>query len=198
MTTTAPGLGSAARPGPGVITAGPADIEVLSQVITEAFLHLPPSRWLIADPDARRAVFPAYFRILAEHAITVGTVHTTPGRTAAALWLPAAAGPPPGYGQRLAAVAGCWSGRFTAFDATLDATTRPAPPTTTWPCSPSTRTTSTRAPAACCCTPTTPPSTTPPPRPTSKPPPSAPAASTTATATACSPAHRSGSPTAGR
>ena len=30
------------------------------------------------------------------------------------------AGPPPGYGQRLAAAAGCWSGRFTAFDATLE------------------------------------------------------------------------------
>jgi GNAT superfamily N-acetyltransferase len=110
-----------------VITAGPADIEVLSHLIAEAFLHLPPSRWLIAGPDARRAIFPAYFRILAEHAVRAGAVHTTPGRTAAALWLPADAGPPPGYAQRMAAVTGCWHARFTAFDATLE---RPHPPGT--------------------------------------------------------------------
>jgi GNAT superfamily N-acetyltransferase len=48
-------------------------------------------------------------------------VHTTPGRDAVALWLPA--GPhssdPAGYAGRLAAVTGPWTGRFMAFDAAL-------------------------------------------------------------------------------
>ena len=52
-----------------------------------------------------------------------GVVHTTPGRTAAALWLPAGAGtaaPPGGHDERLAAATGPWTGRFAAFDAALD------------------------------------------------------------------------------
>jgi hypothetical protein len=47
--------------GPVVASAGAA--AVLSQVIAEAFHDLPPSHWLIADPDVRRRVFPGYFRI---------------------------------------------------------------------------------------------------------------------------------------
>ena len=50
-------------------------------------------------------------------------MHTTPGRTAAALWIPAGKqGPrPPGdYGPRLAEATGRWLSRFEAFDATLD------------------------------------------------------------------------------
>jgi len=125
MTAATPGLSRPAGPGPlpGVITAGPADTDALSHLIAHAFFALPPSRWLIADPAARRAIFPAYFRIYVEHAITTGIVHTTPDRTAAALWLPTGTGlpgPPPGYGQRLAAVAGPHHARFASFDATLE------------------------------------------------------------------------------
>jgi GNAT superfamily N-acetyltransferase len=50
-------------------------------------------------------------------------VHTTPGRTAAALWLPTGTGlpgPPPGYDQRLAAVTGPHYDRFAAFDTALE------------------------------------------------------------------------------
>jgi GNAT superfamily N-acetyltransferase len=124
VTGTAPGPASPTRPvpHPGVVTAGPADTDALSQVIAEAFLHLPPSRWLIADPTARRAIFPAYFAIHIEHALAAGIVHTTPGRTAAALWLPVTAAgpaPPAGYDDRLAAATGRWHRQFTAFDAIL-------------------------------------------------------------------------------
>ena len=92
-------------------------------MIAEAFLTLPPSRWLIEDPATRREIFPSYFRLYVEHALTSGIVHTTPGRTAAALWLPTGAAPacpPPGYDERLAAVTGRHCGRFAAFDATLE------------------------------------------------------------------------------
>jgi GNAT superfamily N-acetyltransferase len=106
-----------------VVTAGPADTDTLSQVIAAAFFPLPPSRWLISDPAARRAIFPGYFRIYVEHALATGIVHTTPARTAAALWLPVSAtGPalPAGYHTRLAAATGPWHAQFTAFDAELD------------------------------------------------------------------------------
>jgi GNAT superfamily N-acetyltransferase len=120
--SSTPGPASPAHPGQ-VVNACPTDLDVLSQVIAEAFLHLPPSRWLIADPASRRQVFPAYFRIYVEHALATGIVHTTQGRTAAALWLPVGTAPPgprPGYDQNLAAVTGRHYGRFAAFDATLD------------------------------------------------------------------------------
>ena len=56
--------------------------------------------------------------------LAAGLAHTTPGRTAVALWLPVGPdGPgPPGddYPARLAEVTGQWAGRFTAFDAELD------------------------------------------------------------------------------
>jgi GNAT superfamily N-acetyltransferase len=105
-----------------VVRAQPADIEILSQVIADAFADLPPSRWLIPDDDARRQIFPAYFRIYVEHAMASGTVHTTTDRAAAALWLPlkeCPAGPPEDYDEQLAAAAGRWLERFRAFDATL-------------------------------------------------------------------------------
>ena len=104
----------------GIVRAGEADIEVLSQVIADAFFPLAPCQWLIPDQDARREIFPAYFRMYVEHAMTDGIVHTTPGRDAAALWIPLGTGlpePPAGYHQQLAAITGPWADRFTAFDA---------------------------------------------------------------------------------
>jgi len=50
-------------------------------------------------------------------------VHTTPGRAAAALWIPAgqdAVQPPHSYDGQLSAVASPWTSRFLAFDAALD------------------------------------------------------------------------------
>jgi hypothetical protein len=63
-------------------------------VAAAAFHDLAPSRWLIADPEARSAIFPGYFRLILAHAMAAGLVHTTPGRDAVALWLPAGPGVP--------------------------------------------------------------------------------------------------------
>lgn len=107
-----------------VVAADPADVSTLAQVVAEAFHDLPPARWLIGDPAARRQVFPGYFALLVEHAMAAGLVHTTPGRTAVALWLPVGAGGPAGPGQdypaRLAQVTGRWAPRFVSFDTALD------------------------------------------------------------------------------
>jgi GNAT superfamily N-acetyltransferase len=106
-----------------VVPADAADLDTLSQVIADAFHDLPPSRWLIADPDARRQIFPGYFRLYVDHAMASGTVHTTPDRSAVALWLRVDEHPedqPDGYGARLSAATSPWTSRFAAFDAALD------------------------------------------------------------------------------
>jgi GNAT superfamily N-acetyltransferase len=107
-----------------IIPAGEADIEILSQVIADAFFPLAPCQWLIPDETARWAIFPGYFRMYVEHALTDGLVHTTPARDAAALWLPLGPQPPQppeGYHEHLAQITGPWAERFAAFDAELDA-----------------------------------------------------------------------------
>ncbi|MGH3409628.1 MAG: GNAT family N-acetyltransferase [Streptosporangiaceae bacterium] len=120
--TAATGSAAAAPAGPAV-TATAADIPVLAEVIAEAFFDLPPSRWLVPDRAERRRIWPGYFRICLEHALAAGAVHTTPGRDAAALWIPAGQNPPDppeGYAGALAEVTGTYLDRFTAFDAALD------------------------------------------------------------------------------
>jgi GNAT superfamily N-acetyltransferase len=107
-----------------VITTGPGDLDLLSQVIADAFHGLDVSQWLIPDPDARRRVFPAYWRIFVEHAMDTGHVHTTPDRTAVALWLPVGADgprPPRHYDARLEAATGPWAGRFAILDEAFEA-----------------------------------------------------------------------------
>lgn len=106
-----------------IILARPGDLDILSTVIAEAFHDLPPSPWLISDEAARRRIFPGYFRLFLEHALTAGTVHTTPARDAAALWIPVGneqPGLPDGYLEQLATATEPWTQRFIVFDAVLE------------------------------------------------------------------------------
>ena len=108
-----------------VIRADEADVEVLSQVIADAFFDLPPSPWLIADPVARRGIFPGYFRIYVEQALFGGIVQTTAERDAVALWLPVdpaarAVGGADDYDRRLALATSPWTRRFVQFDRALE------------------------------------------------------------------------------
>jgi GNAT superfamily N-acetyltransferase len=107
-------------PGHAAVPADTSHTGVLSQVVADAFFDLAVSQWLVPDPQARREIFPAYFRIYVEHALADGLVLTTPARDAAALWLPVGADgpgdPPPGYAGRLAAVTGPHLDRFQALD----------------------------------------------------------------------------------
>jgi GNAT superfamily N-acetyltransferase len=106
-----------------VIGADAADAGALSQVIADAFHDLAPSRWLIPDDTGRRKIFPGYFRLFVDHALASGVVHTTPDRTAVALWLPVPEnGPdqPADYEERLLAATEPWTYMFRAFDAALD------------------------------------------------------------------------------
>jgi len=105
-----------------VIPAQAADLDILSQVIADAFHDLPPSRWLIPDQAARSEIFPGYFRIYLDHALACGLICTTADRDAAALWIPVGQyppGPPPGYAERLRAATIPWTRKFLAFDTAL-------------------------------------------------------------------------------
>lgn len=107
----------------GLVRASEADIDVLSQVIADAFLDLAPCYWLIADRTVRHEIFPRYFRMYVVHAMTDGLVYTTPDRIAAALWIPGT-GPaehPVDYDEELAEVTDQWAERFVIFDGELDA-----------------------------------------------------------------------------
>ncbi len=105
-----------------IVRAGRADTGVLAQVIAEAFFSLAVCRWLIPDGPARRAAFPRYFGLYVEHAIEDGLAETTPGRDAAALWIPGdgPGAPPEEYAGQLAAITGPHLGNFLAFDQALD------------------------------------------------------------------------------
>jgi GNAT superfamily N-acetyltransferase len=106
-----------------IVSATTADVELLSELVALAFHPLAPSAWLIKSEEERRGIFPGYFRILVDHAVTVGTLYTNANRTAAALWLPVdwrGPTPPADYDERLAAVTGEHVERFQAFDTTLD------------------------------------------------------------------------------
>ena len=106
-----------------VIPASPDDTGTLAQLIADAFFPLAPCRWLVPDGTERRQILPPYFQMYVEHALAGGLVHTTPDRTAVALWLPAGAEPetpPDGYARRLADITGRHAGRFLVLDAEFD------------------------------------------------------------------------------
>jgi GNAT superfamily N-acetyltransferase len=100
--------------------AEPGDVDVLAQVIADAFFGLAVSQWLVPDPHPRRAIFPGYFRIHVDHALAEGVVLTTPARDATALWLPIRMGGPGApdeeYYDRLATITGPHLDRFEALD----------------------------------------------------------------------------------
>jgi GNAT superfamily N-acetyltransferase len=106
-----------------VVRAGHRDIEVLGQLIADALHDDAVSKWLLPSPGIRRRIFPAYFALLVQRAITGGLAYTTLGRDAVALWLPGGqhpAPPPGGYPDQLAEITGPWTGQFRVFDTILD------------------------------------------------------------------------------
>lgn len=106
-----------------VILADESDAEVLGLVIADAFFYLPRSRRLVSHLDARRAIFPAFFQVVVEHALANGIVQTRPDRDAVALWLYVEHEVPlpgPDYLLRFSDATGRWISRFVVFDAALE------------------------------------------------------------------------------
>jgi GNAT superfamily N-acetyltransferase len=126
-----------------VTVAARADTDELADLIADAFFPLDPSRWLIADPAARRRVMPAYFRLFVDYGMFKhagsrrdaldgqpfggGDVYkaVVDGRpVGAAIWLPVVPGIPElptSYDSALEAATGEWVERFRDFDIALEA-----------------------------------------------------------------------------
>jgi hypothetical protein len=69
--------------------ADPEDGFRLADVIAEAFVNLPPSRWLVPDPFRRRQIFPEFFATAyVQPAMAEGAVYCTADRMGVAVWLP--------------------------------------------------------------------------------------------------------------
>ncbi|HEV2783206.1 MAG TPA: GNAT family N-acetyltransferase [Actinophytocola sp.] len=104
---------------PRIVRAEPGRAARVSALIAHAFVDLPPTRWLVADPVERERRLDAQFVILVEHALRHGHVEVTSDGAAAAVWFHndgAEPPPPPDYDERLAAAAGPHLPRFRALD----------------------------------------------------------------------------------
>lgn len=102
-------------PQPATAQQAPA----LARLIATAFAPMPIVAWLIPPPGDRVTILARYFRILVEHATTIGHVDVLPDRTAVAVWLPAGQPDLPtitDYPARRAAACGPYTDRFTQLD----------------------------------------------------------------------------------
>jgi amino acid transporter/ribosomal protein S18 acetylase RimI-like enzyme len=122
-----PGQITPARTGTEIVRImSTAELETVTAVLAEASHADGLGEWLVPDPGERAMVYPAYFRILARHALRgAGEVYTTPDRTAVAIWYPAPYGVPNAapvdFDAQLLAATGPYQPRFLALDAAMQA-----------------------------------------------------------------------------
>ncbi|MBW6439556.1 hypothetical protein KZ829_38105 [Actinoplanes hulinensis] len=65
------------RSQPTIRTATPADQQTISELLAEAFLHGDLADWLIPHLDTRARIYPHYFALHVEHALTHGYIDMT-------------------------------------------------------------------------------------------------------------------------
>jgi ribosomal protein S18 acetylase RimI-like enzyme len=109
---------------PALRLAGPADIDTVADIVTDAFDHLKVIHYLVPDPARRRVVVRDWYRLYVAHAISgAGQVVVTEDATAAAVWFDRTqdASEPEGYDKRLAELAGEYLPRFQHLDLQMEA-----------------------------------------------------------------------------
>lgn len=115
-------------PGTSIIEiarAAPGEAGQLGEILGRAFHDDPVFRWVVPDPDRRRATLPRFFALFAEHYIPLGETYLADGGTGAAAWAP------PGteavteetaeeFGERLGEIVGDDAGRGAEIQEVLD------------------------------------------------------------------------------
>ncbi|WP_459740868.1 GNAT family N-acetyltransferase [Streptomyces sp. E-15] len=98
-TVSSPGAGASSRamtsgthpPEPGPVRrAGPADLDEVASVLTEAFADDAPLGWVFGDPETYQRLAPAYFRWVTRTVLDAGIVYWVEGK-GATLFLPSSA-----------------------------------------------------------------------------------------------------------
>lgn len=111
-----------------ILIAAPTDVDLVAEVIGEAFEPLLVAEWLVDEDAERRLVLEAHTRLWVQRALEVGgrvTVLRTGDAaciTAAAVVFPVVHGTPPspiGYDLALAQACGHWTPRFRRLDRVL-------------------------------------------------------------------------------
>ncbi|MCM4078294.1 GNAT family N-acetyltransferase [Paractinoplanes hotanensis] len=118
MSSTSPGTV------PDLRTATEQDIDLVADIVADAFLHLDVIRYLVPNPARRRPVSRAWYRLYIAHAITgAGHVTLTADGTAAAVWFDRTGQPsePDGYAKYPTELAGDDLPQFQHLDAVMDA-----------------------------------------------------------------------------
>ncbi|MGH3734025.1 MAG: hypothetical protein ACRDT6_00090 [Micromonosporaceae bacterium] len=106
--------------------AEPTERDAVAGLIAEAFLPIPPNRWLLGDSQPPTTRFADYMRIWVDHGLQAGVIEVAEvpdaGLVGATIWWREPAPAPPDYATRLAdAVDPADLPRFEAFDAAMHA-----------------------------------------------------------------------------
>jgi ribosomal protein S18 acetylase RimI-like enzyme len=115
---------------PRLRVAGPDDIDRVTDLITDAFDHMPVIHYLVPEPSKRWPTVREWYRLYVAHAITgAGQVVVTEDGAGAAVWFDRTgkANEPDGYAEQLVELAGEYLERFDHLDAQMDAN-HPAEP----------------------------------------------------------------------
>jgi amino acid transporter/GNAT superfamily N-acetyltransferase len=102
------------------LLGGDHPVVPVSTVLSDAFVTGEIAEWLVPDLEDRRRIYPAYWAMAVEHALSgAGEVFAGGAPSGVAIWYPAAYGPPnaePGDVQRrLEAICGPYAPRFRAL-----------------------------------------------------------------------------------
>ena len=109
---------------PGLRIAGPDDIDLVADLITDSFAHLPVIHYLVPEPGRRPAVVRQWYRLYVAHAVGgAGQVVITDDGLGAAVWFDRTgqASEPDDYAKHLIDLAGEYLDRFDHLDAQMDA-----------------------------------------------------------------------------
>jgi ribosomal protein S18 acetylase RimI-like enzyme len=104
--------------------AGPGDIDIVADIVADAFDHLDVIHYLVPKPDRRRTVSRDWYRLYVAHAIGgAGQVVMTEDASAAAVWFDRTreASGPEGYEKHLAGLAGDDLPQFQHLDLQMEA-----------------------------------------------------------------------------